>query len=147
MWWLLSNSGEKYCEENRIHHSRTFPRSLQQNGAAERRNPTILNMSHSLLKRKWVPEEFRTEAVDCAIYLLNQCRTSSVCNKTTQKACNGRKPSVPYLKVFCVIAYAHISEQVWSKFDDRSAKHMCIGYDSSFEGYKLYNPTSVKTIG
>lgn len=32
------------------------------------------------------------------------------------------------------------------QLDEKSAKHIFIGYDSSFKGYKLYSPKSGRTV-
>ncbi|KAL4320263.1 hypothetical protein GQ457_18G013060 [Hibiscus cannabinus] len=57
---------------NGIRRPLTVPRSPQQNGVAERKNKTILNMTRSMLKAKNMPKEFWAEAVSCAVYLSNR---------------------------------------------------------------------------
>ncbi|KAL4319611.1 hypothetical protein GQ457_18G013070 [Hibiscus cannabinus] len=57
---------------NGIRRPLTVPRSPQQNGVAERKNMTILNMTRSMLKAKNMPKEFWAEAVSCAVYLSNR---------------------------------------------------------------------------
>ena len=42
-------------------------RSPQQNGVAEIKKRSILNMARSMLKSKKMPKEFWAEAIDCAI--------------------------------------------------------------------------------
>jgi hypothetical protein len=91
-------------------------------------------------------KEFWAEAVDCAVYLANQCPTRSVWNKTPQEAWSGRKPNISHLRVFGSIAYAHVPYQKRSKLDDRSEKLVFIGYDHRSKGYKLYNPSKGKII-
>ena len=36
--------------------------------------------------------------------------------------------------------------QIKSKLDDKSVKHVFVGYDASSEGYKLYNPVVKKMM-
>ena len=43
----------------------------QQNGIAERKNRTILDMTRIMLKEKCLPKNFWVEAVACIAYLLN----------------------------------------------------------------------------
>nr|GEY82273.1 retrovirus-related Pol polyprotein from transposon TNT 1-94 [Tanacetum cinerariifolium] len=95
----------------------------------ERKNRTILNMVQSMLKTKKMPKEFWAEAVDCAVYLLNQCPSKSLDNKTPQEAWNGLKPTVSHLRVFWSIAYVHVLSERRLKLDDRSEKHVFVGYD------------------
>ena len=79
---FTSNEFKEFCEANGICHPLTIPRSSQQNGVAERKNRSILNMARSMLKSKKMPKEFWAKAIDCAIYLSNCCPTRSVQGKT-----------------------------------------------------------------
>ncbi|KAL4383581.1 hypothetical protein GQ457_15G010250 [Hibiscus cannabinus] len=88
-------------------HMRFVPRSPQQNGVAERKNRSILNMARSMPKAKNMPKEFWAEAV----YLSNRSPTKNVDNVTPQEAWSGRKPSVRHIRVFGSIAYAHVPDK------------------------------------
>jgi len=61
----------KYCEEQRIRRFLTAPYSPQQNGVAESKNRTILDIVRTMLKSKNMPKEFWVKAVQCAIYVQN----------------------------------------------------------------------------
>ncbi|GAU35304.1 hypothetical protein TSUD_389290 [Trifolium subterraneum] len=124
----------------------TVPRSPQQNGVAERKNRTILEMARSMLKSKRLPKELWAEAVACAVYLSNRSPTRSVLGKTPQEAWSGRKLGISHLRVFGSIAHAHVPYEKRSKLDDKSEKYIFIGYDGNSKGYKLYNPDTGKTI-
>ncbi|XP_074572622.1 uncharacterized protein LOC141829102 [Curcuma longa] len=117
------------------------PRSPQQNGVAERKNRTILNMARSMLKSKDMPKEFWAEAMACAVYLSNRSPTKSLKNVTPQEAWSGWKPTISHLRVFGSIAFAHIHEQERSKLDDRSQKLIFIGYDENSKGYRFVQST------
>nr|GEZ72297.1 copia-type polyprotein [Tanacetum cinerariifolium] len=115
---FLSKEFNKFCEYNRIQRFLTAPYSPQQIGVVERKNRTILNMVRSMLKN----------------------------NKTPQEAWNGLKPTVSHLRIFGSIAYVHVPSQRRSKLDDRSEKHVFVGYDKQSKGYKLYNPVTKKAV-
>ncbi|KAM1263424.1 hypothetical protein ACFX2G_029042 [Malus domestica] len=66
-----SNAFQAYCKEQGIRHQLTAAYTPQQNGIAERKNRTILDMTRSMLKEKNLPKELWAEAVACSIYLLN----------------------------------------------------------------------------
>jgi transposase InsO family protein len=53
----------EYCEEQGIRKFLTASYSPQQNGVAEMKNRTILDMVRSMLKSKKMPKEFWAEAV------------------------------------------------------------------------------------
>ncbi|GJR31714.1 retrovirus-related pol polyprotein from transposon TNT 1-94, partial [Tanacetum coccineum] len=40
----------------------------------------------------------------------------------------------------------HVPSQRRSKLDDRSEKHVFVGYDKRSKGYKLYNPVTKKVV-
>ena len=123
-----------------------MPRSPQQNGVAERKNRTILEMARSMLKSKKLPKEFWAEAVAYALYLSNRSPTRSVNGKTPQEAWSGRKPGISHFRVFGSIAHVHVPDEKRSKLDDKSEKYIFIGYDANSKGYKLYNPDTRKTV-
>ena len=57
----------EFWEANGIWRPLTVPKSPQQNGVAERKNRTILDMARSMLKSKRLPKEFWAEPVACAV--------------------------------------------------------------------------------
>ncbi|GKD46821.1 retrovirus-related pol polyprotein from transposon TNT 1-94 [Tanacetum coccineum] len=117
---FLSNKFNKFYEDNGIQIFLTAPYSPQQNGVAK--------------------------AVDCAVYLLNRCPSKSLDNKTPQEAWNGMKPTVSHLRIIRSIAYVHVPSQRRSKLDDRSKKHVFVGYDKQSKGYKLYDRVTRKVV-
>ncbi|KAL4304010.1 hypothetical protein GQ457_10G012770 [Hibiscus cannabinus] len=143
---FTSNEFNDFCKANGIRRPLTVPRSPQQNGIAERKNRTILNMARSMLKAKNMPKEFWAEVVSCAVYLSNRSPRKNVDNVTPQEAWSGRKPSVRHIRVFGSIAYAHVPDQGRLKLDDRSSKYVFIGYDSNSKGYKLFNPSNGRIV-
>ena len=118
----------------------------QQNGVAERKNRTVMDMVRCMLHLKKLPKGFWGDAVDCAFYLLNRCPTRSVLGKTPQEAWTRRKPSIGHLRVFGCICYAHVPDVLRKKLDDKAEKCIFLGYSQKTKGYKLYNPVSGKVI-
>ena len=55
---FTSKEFQEFCETNGIRRFLTVPRSPQQNGVAEKKNRTILNIARSMLKSKRLPKEF-----------------------------------------------------------------------------------------
>ena len=58
----------------------------QQNGVAERKNRTIMEMARNMLVAKHLSNEYWDEAVATAVYILNRFPTNSVKNKVPQEA-------------------------------------------------------------
>ncbi|XP_052478791.1 uncharacterized protein LOC128034094 [Gossypium raimondii] len=136
----------EYCEEQGIRRFLTAPYLPQQNGVAEMKNQTVLDMVRSMLKSKKMPKEFWAEVVQCAIYVQNRCPHAKLDDQTPQEAWSGQKPSVSHLKVFGSEAYAHLSDQRRTKLEDKSKRFIFIGYDEKTKGYKLLDPISKKVV-
>ena len=65
------NEFRDYCKKNGIKQQFTIACTPEQNGIAERKNWTILDMTRTMLKEKCLPKNFWVEAATCIAYLLN----------------------------------------------------------------------------
>ena len=131
----MSTAFTRFCNEQGIKRFLTAPYSPQQNGVAERKNRTILDMVWPMLKCKNMPKEFWVEAVQCAVYVQNRCPHAKLEDQTPQEAWSGYKPTVSHLKVFGSVAYAHVPDQRRTKLDDKSKKYVFIGYDEKMKAF------------
>lgn len=134
---FLSNEFIDFCDKSGIYRQLTAPETPQQNGVAERKNRTVVEMARSMLKAKGLSDEFWGEAVATAVYILNISPTRAVMNRTPYEAWTGKKPKVSHLKVFGCIAYALVNTR--SKLDEKSIKCIFIGYSLQSKAYRLYN--------
>ncbi|GAA0176229.1 transmembrane signal receptor [Lithospermum erythrorhizon] len=142
----MSTEFVEFCKEHGIKRQLTTAYTPQQNGVAERRNRTIMNMVRSMLSTKEMPKYLWTEAVVWTVYVLNRCPTLSVKDKTPQEAWSGTKPTVEHLKVWGCLAHVHIPKVQRSKLDKRSAVCVFLGMSSGTKGYRLYNTETNKII-
>ena len=69
---------KEFCEEKGIQRQLTIPRTPQQNGVAERRNRTLLDMVRSMMAHASLPISFWGDALLTATYILNRVPTKSV---------------------------------------------------------------------
>ena len=143
---FTSKEFQDFCARSGIRRFLTVPRSPQQNGVAERKNRTILDMARSMLKSKYLPKEFWAEAVDTAVYLSNRSPTRSVWGKTPQEAWSGWKPEISHLRVFGSVAHVHVPDERRVKLDDKSERYIFISYSTHSKGYKLYNPNNKRIV-
>ena len=60
-----------FCEAYGIWQFLIVLRWAQQNGVMKRKNRTIFDMIHSILKRKNIPKEFWAEDMACVVYWSN----------------------------------------------------------------------------
>ncbi|KAA0061308.1 UBN2 domain-containing protein [Cucumis melo var. makuwa] len=68
---FLSNNFNNFCKEHGILRELTTPYTPEQNGVAERKNRTVVEMARSMLQMKCLLNDFLAEAVSTSIYLLN----------------------------------------------------------------------------
>eukprot|EP00253_Pinus_taeda_P035760 PITA_35760 len=133
-----------FYRENGIHKKFTARYTQQQNGVAERKNRTIMDMARSMLKAKHLPNDYCAEAVNCAAYILNRCPRKAVMNKVSEEAWSGRKQGVTHMKVFGCVAYAHIPDQLRRKLDSKGEKCVFIGYSEESKAHWLYISSTKK---
>ena len=80
-----------FCAEHGIKRQLTAAYTPQQNGVAERKNRTILNMVRCLLLEKEMPKLFWSEAVRWGLHVLNRSLTTAVKEMTPEECWSGRK--------------------------------------------------------
>ncbi|KAK9077208.1 hypothetical protein SSX86_005544 [Deinandra increscens subsp. villosa] len=143
---FTSNMFNEFCENQGIRRQLTTAFTPQQNGVAERRNKTVMNMVRCLLTEKNMPKWFWSEAARWANFILNRCITTALDDKVPEEAWSGIKPHVDSFRVFGCLAYAHIPSQLRTKLDDRSQRCVLLGISVESKAYRLYDPNSNKII-
>ena len=94
----LSHDFRTYLSDNGIISQLSAPGTPQQNGVAERRNRTLLDMVRSMLSFSTLPISFWGYALQTAIYILNMVPSKSV-PKTPLELWNGRKPNLTHFRI------------------------------------------------
>ena len=79
----LSEQFKNFCDEKGIARQLTISYTPQQNGVAERRNRTMLDMVRSMMAQANLPISFWGDVVLTAAYILNRMPSKSI-------------PSIPY---------------------------------------------------
>ena len=87
------------CQEKGIVRQLTIPRTPQQNGVAERRNRTLLEMIRSMMAQANLPISYWGDALLTATYILNRVPTKSV-SFTPYELWTGRKPDLTNMQLW-----------------------------------------------
>ena len=151
---LRTDNGKEYtsaefnvfCDDLGVEHQLAVRYSPQQNGVAERKNRSVLEMARCMIFEKNLPKSFWAEAVSTAVYLQNRLPTKAVQGMTPIEAWGGIKPSIKHLRVFGSLCYTHVPDVKRSKLDEKAEKGILIGYSSQSKGYKVYNINSEKVF-
>ena len=88
------------CDELGIAHQFSAPRTPQQNGVAEHKNCTMIDMSRTMLAENSLLGYFWAEVVSTACYLANRALVRRITKKTPYELLKGRKPNVAYFRTF-----------------------------------------------
>lgn len=119
-----------------------MPGEPQQNGVAERRNRTLMDMVRSMLSHSTLSVNLWIEALKTAAHILNRVPSKSV-PKTPYELWTGRKPTLNYLRVWGCRAEARIFNPQLKKLDPKTVSCHFIGYPETSKGYRFYCPDRV----
>ncbi|GAA0175602.1 hypothetical protein LIER_28742 [Lithospermum erythrorhizon] len=108
-----STSFADFCRTHGIKRQLTTTYTPQQNGVAERKNRTVMNMVRSMLSAKEIPKSFWPNDVLWTFHVLNRCPTLSVKNMTPQQAWSGVKPSAHKIIVSKDIIFEEDKKWEW----------------------------------
>ncbi|RVW32004.1 Retrovirus-related Pol polyprotein from transposon TNT 1-94 [Vitis vinifera] len=136
----------KFLEKHGIRAQYTMPGTPQQNGVAERRNRTLMEMVRSMMSYSSVPISLWGEALKTAMYILNRVPSKAV-PKTPFELWTGRKPSLRHIHIWGCPAEARIYNPHEKKLDSRTVSGYFIGYPNKSKGYRFYCPNhSVRIV-
>ena len=104
----------------------------QQNGVAERRNRTLLDMVRSMMSLSTLPLSFWGYAIETTDYILNKVASKSV-SKTPMEIWTGRKLILSHIRIWDVL------KQSFDKLDAKSELCWFVGYKKVIRGYYFYS--------
>lgn len=139
-----STEFKEFCKEHGIKQQLTTAYTPQQNGIAERKKRTIINMGRAVLLEKEIPKSLWADAVQWANHVLNRSPTMIVKDMTPEEAWSGNKPSIEHFRIFGCIGYVHVLDVKRTKLDDKSVKCVMIGYSNESKAYKMFDPIEKK---
>jgi hypothetical protein len=116
-----------------------MPDDPQQNGVAERRNRTLMDMIRSMLSYSTLPISLWMEALKTAVHILNRVPSKSV-PKTPYEMWTDRKLTLNYLHVWGYPAEAKLFNPSIGKLDPKTVSCHFIGYPDKSKGFRFYCP-------
>ena len=148
---LHSNRGGEYMsiefvsflKEHGILSQFSAPRTPQQNGVAERRNQTLLDIIRSMTSLSTLPLSFWGYALETTTYILNMVPSKSVL-KTPMEMWTSRKLILSHIRIWGCPAY--VLKQSSDKLDAKSELCWFVGYPKGTRGNNFYNKYDMKVF-
>ena len=125
-----------FCEEHGIIHQNTSPYTPQQNGLAERKNRTLVDMVNSMLLSSKFPFNLWGEALLCACHVHNRI-PSKITKTSPYELWNGRKPNLSYIRVWGCLAFYRVPNLKRTKLGPRAIKSVLVEYAENSKAYRL----------
>jgi hypothetical protein len=135
----ISGAFRKYLAGRGVESQYTAPYTPQQNGVAERKNRTLVEMARCQLQDAGLSHAWWAEAVYFANYVSNRLPTSALSDLTPEEAWSGAKPSLADLKIFGCRAYVLVPPHQRKKLDPKASAGMYLGPASNSPAHRVFD--------
>ena len=144
--YIRSDRGKEYINkalhdfyaDNGIRMQHTAGYSPPQNGVAERKNRSLIEIARCILIDADIDKKYWGEAVSTANFLQNRLPTKAT-DRTPYESWYKEKPIVKNLHVFGCKALVHVPKELRKKLDAESAGHIFIGYSEESKAFRFIN--------
>ena len=117
---------KQFISDHGLIHQTTCPDTPQQNGIAERKNRTLLEITRAIMLESYVPVHFWPVAIATATYLTNRLPTKPLAYQTPLDTLSSHVsiPSYHSLPpwVFGCVVYVHLPKRIRNKLEPRAIK-------------------------
>src|SRR3954470_10074013 len=125
---IRSNNGTEFknctlndfLSDEGIKHLYSAAYTRQQNGVAERKNRTLIEMARTMLAEFKSPYNFWAEAISIAFHASNRLYLRKEINKTPYEILTGNKPNISYFRVFGYKCFYLIKGVRLTKFESKA---------------------------
>jgi hypothetical protein len=124
------------------------PYTTQQNGVAENKNRTLIEMARTMFDEYKTTDRFWAETINTTCHATNRLYLHKLLKKTSYELIIGNKLNVSYFRVFGSKCYILQKRSKSSKFAPKTYECFLLGYDSNSHTYRVFNVTTdcVKTM-
>jgi len=135
----------RFLQECRIEVMYIMPGTPQQNGVAERRKRTLMEMVRCMLSHSTFPDFLYGEALKTTAYILNHVPSKSV-PKTPYELLTGKRPTLKHFQVWgCKVEVRPYNSEI-KKLDPKTIYSYFVGYNIGSRGCRLYCPNHTTRI-
>lgn len=136
---------QDYLRTEGIKIQLTAPYSPQQNGVAERKNRSLIEMSRCMLIDAGLDNKYWGEAVAMATFLQNRIPTRAK-GKTPYQLWFSKIPDLTNLKQFGCEAYAHRPKEKRRKLDKKAKRLIFTGYSEESKACRSLDKSTNEVI-
>ncbi|GKC20336.1 ribonuclease H-like domain-containing protein [Tanacetum coccineum] len=129
----------EFCEMKGIKREFSVARNPQQNGVAERKNKTLIEVDRTMLADSKLLTTFWAEAVNTAFYVQNRVLVIKPHNKTPYELFFGRKPALGFMRPFGYPIIILNTIDHLGKFDGKADEGFFVGYSLNSKAYRVFN--------
>lgn len=109
---FTSSEFSEFCHQQGIERQITAPYTPQQNGVAERKNRSLVEMARTMIVDQGLPHKFWAEAVYTSVYLQNRLPTKAIEDDITPiEKWSDHKPAIDHLKIFGSLCFVHVPKE------------------------------------
>lgn len=141
----VNRAFDEYLKQQGIEHQRTAPYGPQQNGVAERKNRTLVEMARCMIIEAQVEKKFWAEAMAMANYVQNRLPAKEI-ETTPLEGWHHAKPSIGHFKRFGSKCYVFVPDERRRKLDEKSVSAILVGYDVASKAYRCYVPSYGRVV-
>ncbi|GJY32112.1 ribonuclease H-like domain-containing protein [Tanacetum coccineum] len=132
----------QFYEIKGIKREFSVARTPQQNGVAERKNRTLIEVARTMLADSKLPTTFWAEAVNTACYVQNRVLVIKPHNKTPYELCLGREITLSFMRPFgCPVTILNNIDHL-GKFDGKADEGFFVGYSTNSKASRVFNSRS-----
>jgi hypothetical protein len=131
-----------FLNDEGIRHQYYTAYTPQQNGVAERKNRTLMDMARSMLTEFKSPYNFWAKAISTACHSSNRLFLRKGLNMTPYEILTGSKPNIMYFGVFgCKCFFLRKGVRL-GKFDPKAIEGIFVGYGAESHTYRVFNKST-----
>ena len=134
---------QAYLKKEGIKIQNTVAYSPQQNGVAERKNRSLIEMARCMITDANLENKYWGKAVNTANYLQNRLPSKPI-NKTPFELWYSKVPNVEHLHIFGCEAFVHIPDTKRKKLDEKARKLIFVGYSEESKAFRLLDKETNK---
>ena len=124
----------------------TAPHNPQQNVVDERKNRSIVEAARAMLHDQILPLHLWVEACNTTVYLQNRSLNCILGMNTHMEAYSEKQPDVSHFQIFGSSISFHVTKDARKKLDPTAELGILVGYTDTSHKYRVFLPTSQRTV-